>query len=84
MLLLVLGASFRLSILLDLGQNHLRVVQDAIQWGHLLMRVVRLYGVLVKVVRLVLLKLDDLCNVPNAQIVPELVALEKYFEILLS
>lgn len=69
-LLLVLGASLRLRILLDLGQDHLGVVQDAIQWGHLLMRVVRLYGVLVQVVRLVLLKLDHLCNVPDAQIAP--------------
>lgn len=74
-----------LSALLDLGQNHFGVVQDAVQGGHLLVGVIGLDGILVQMVRKVLLQLDHLAHISQEEVKFHLVMLEpdlKYFFVI--
>ena len=57
MLFLIFLVDLGLLVFLDFGQNHFRVVEDTVKRGHLLVRVIGLYGVLVQVVGEVLLAL---------------------------
>ena len=50
-LLFVLLVHFRLGVFFDFGQDHFGIIEDAVQRGHLLVRVVGLDGVLVQMVR---------------------------------
>ena len=69
MLFLIFLVDLGLLVFIDFGQNHFRVVEDTVKRGHLLVRVIGFYGVLVQVVGKVLLALYYFADISDEDFV---------------